>query len=1008
MNDRSRSIARVQFLGTQRVEIGSDVVTPEAERLFAMIVRLSVPLGRITSRQTMMDTLWPGAGDANARHNLRQTVYKAREIGLVVESGEDGLRLDPRHWSCDWEDPIGDVDGEWLPEYVPDFSDELATWITAQRVGVHALIRPRIIRSLQTARSSGELVIADRYAVQLLKIDELNEEATLTRAELLAIQGAKVDALKLLDAYLLEIGRVGSGRDAALPAQLLRRRIAEKLPAVSYHSGTRHHGPLVGRQRESKRLVAGLFDARAGRGSAFLVHGGDGTGKSRLMFEAKKSAVLQGMLVLEHQCDSTPSAMPFASLRSLVSRLLEYPGAMGIAPEALGAIRTWLTSNEFAPDDCPLMEIEDLLASVSEETPLLVLVEHAERMDGETLGRLDRIYRKGVRRHHVMVLTSATYSTPTVGSVDTQWIERVALHPMTTTEVRAVVAAYAGSEQPRATQDQIACAAVFAEGIPMFGIEMLGLMLDSGSPDVIPWRVQIGIDRSLRELSEIHWRILALCGALAASSRQAVVAAAMQIDAAELAAAIDALETAGSLRCEDGVLRVSSLMAEGAEKRMKANVMRLDALRAATEIQRAADDVLAPDDFYSCLRLFVVANEETRARDLLDSRAGVLVRIDTANSIVFELTRLRRHAISTRLMSLIDQTIDQIRGGSESRRPGRRKPHVWTKPTSLPLVSATSIEIEYTLSSSETLATVLSESRDPNSTPERRLSEAVMALFVASNLGDSIALREAHRAVNAVRYSVDASPFDLCRADLIYFASMGIRDQALECARKLCIESRIVRDVQLACKGFRNAAEVFSTFGDSKTAQALLHESRSLAASLEYHSQVAWADIRLADLCIEAMDIEGASAYLQCATNVVEANSLLAPLLVGDLNLHRCWEALLRGDISRAQRSSRVVARKMNSSRCGTALWTVQSVRLATHRGNDSREMSRDFASLRASVGSRAFYPNEQLSLAALILYANGRRERSEVTNFVADQFSRIEASGRQIWSYLREIAVHS
>ena len=258
MADRSRYIARVQFLGAQRIEIGNEVVTPDAERLFAMIVRLSAPVGRITSRQTMLDTLWPGSDDANARHNLRQTVYKAREIGLVVESGEDGLRLDPRHWSCDWEDPDGDVAGEWLIDYEPEFSDELGAWVTSQRVGVHALIRPRIVRALQRARSAGDLIRADRYAVQLLQIDELNEEATLTRAELMAMQGAKVDALRLLDAYLNEIGRLGSGRDAALPAHLLRRRIAEKLPVVSYQNGEKYHGPLVGRTAESKRLLAGL------------------------------------------------------------------------------------------------------------------------------------------------------------------------------------------------------------------------------------------------------------------------------------------------------------------------------------------------------------------------------------------------------------------------------------------------------------------------------------------------------------------------------------------------------------------------------------------------------------------------------------------------------------------------------------------------------------------------------------------------------------------------------
>ena len=96
MNDRSRSIARVQFLGTQRVEIGSDVVTPEAERLFAMIVRLSVPLGRITSRQTMMDTPgWTGAcgrvGKAVEGCMVGIIASQARELWVLDVGGGAGV-----------------------------------------------------------------------------------------------------------------------------------------------------------------------------------------------------------------------------------------------------------------------------------------------------------------------------------------------------------------------------------------------------------------------------------------------------------------------------------------------------------------------------------------------------------------------------------------------------------------------------------------------------------------------------------------------------------------------------------------------------------------------------------------------------------------------------------------------------------------------------------------------------------------------------------------------------
>lgn len=1001
MIDRSKSIARVQFLAGQRIEIGGQVVTPEAERLFGMIVRLSVPLGRMTSRQAMMDTLWPGADDANARHNLRQTVYKAREIGLVIESGEDGLRLDPRHWSCDWEDPVGDVPGEWLHDYEPEFSAELRSWIASQRVGVHALIRPRIIRSLQTARSSGELLLADRYAAQLLRIDELNEEATLTRAESLAMQGAKVDALKLLDSYLAEIGRLGSGKDAALPAQLLRRRIAEKLPAVSYNNGSRHHGPLVGRQREAKRLLAGLFDARAGRGSGFLVHGGDGMGKSRLLFEVRKSAILQGMLIVELSCESAPSVTPYAVLRTLVARLLACAGAFGVSPDALSVLRAWSGAGYDVALECPLAEIEDLLSAVSEETPLLVLVEHAELMDADSLSALDRVYRVGRQRHHAIVVASSMTHRERESTHAPKHLESLRLRPMSLQEVREVVDAYAHSEIPRATSDQINCAAVFAEGIPMYGIEMLGLMLDVGSPDTIPWRVQIAVERAIKGLNELQLRILKMCDLLCRSAKHSIISRALQTSSTELIDALDELETAGYVQCVGGLLRPSPLLADAAGRRIRAARVRLDARAGAESLIQEFNENLDPDDFYTCLRLLVVSEDEIRAQSILDSQTGTIIRRDTAQNIVHELSRIRGEAKTPSLTELINGIVNQVAGGAANRRESPAMRSRARKPSSLPSVSPASREIEYALSSEVALASTLSASRDPSIPPAQRLAEAVMALFIASNRNDLEGLTSAYRAVNAVRFGAGVNPFDAHRADVIYFASTGKRAKALSSAKLLAESARVVNDVELACTGLRNAAEAMSAFGDVGAAQTFLLESREIAAGLQYHAQVIRADLRLADLCLSQMDQEGARAYLTSAEEAADRHHLYSPLLIADLSLYKCWEALVRDDLAQAQRAARALDRAFQGKRHGTAQWTRLSVRLATFRGKRSRDDARDFALLKASIGSCAYYPTEQQSLTALLLYSRGSAEHSAVSEFVRDQLPRISASGRSVWPFL-------
>ena len=73
-------ILHVQLLGDFRMTVdGEPVTTVNQPRLQALVVFLLLYRHAPQSRQKLAFTLWPDAGEAQARNNLRQLVYQLRQ-----------------------------------------------------------------------------------------------------------------------------------------------------------------------------------------------------------------------------------------------------------------------------------------------------------------------------------------------------------------------------------------------------------------------------------------------------------------------------------------------------------------------------------------------------------------------------------------------------------------------------------------------------------------------------------------------------------------------------------------------------------------------------------------------------------------------------------------------------------------------------------------------------------------------------------------------------------------
>ncbi|NJL17955.1 MAG: hypothetical protein HC938_12960 [Nitrospira sp.] len=570
-------------------------------------------------------------------------------------------------------------------------------------------------------------------------------------------------------------------------------------------------------------------------------------------------------------------------------------------------------------------------------------------------------------------------------------------------EVRDIVTAYAAETLPRATADQIACAAVFAEGNPMYGVEMLGLILDPGSPDVIPWRVKNAVERTIHSLDQLELRLLNICETMRTAAKLDLIASALGVSEEALLESIDGLEQSGIAACDNGVVRTSPLFASAADHRLRPSVSRQDSLRAGRIALQSWCELRDPTQLYACLRLYVLARHEDLAFQCLDENAGDLVLADTAISIKYELSQLRTRTDSEKMLGALDAIISRVDAGAKAQAP-TSQPNAIYRPNSFPTTSRDDHEVYASYAYRHHLESATKALLDPTASVSQRVSDAAFVLMAASNLGDRYALDTAYRVVKSLPSVSEADEFALCRADVIYFSCIEERSPALESADRLVDASRRVKDVELACRGLRNAAEARTIFGRTREARALLYEARDIAARLQYPAQVATIDLQLADLALDEVDIVCARAYLEAAARTISSHSLDTKILRADLLLHSCWEAIVSHDDPRAAKTARALHRLNRVERHSTAYFATLATKLATHNGAWTKEELRELDALKACTTNSLFAWISQRSIAGILIFATKCGKYTEVGSFVETQIQRIEARGQSVWPFLHEL----
>jgi hypothetical protein len=166
---------------------------------------------------------------------------------------------------------------------------------------------------------------------------------------------------------------------------------------------------LIGRDDELARIEE-AFDQIANGGRTFVVIGDPGVGKSALLTAAAHQATSRGMVVLSAFGSEAEHHLPFGALFQLVHPVLDR--ASGLPPGHQAALFGALgLSAEGAPPERLFIALAvlELLADLSAQSPVLILVDDLHWLDPSTRDVIDFVVRRLEAEPAVVLLAARTH-----------------------------------------------------------------------------------------------------------------------------------------------------------------------------------------------------------------------------------------------------------------------------------------------------------------------------------------------------------------------------------------------------------------------------------------------------------------------------------------------------------------------------------------------------------------------------------------------------------------------
>jgi DNA-binding SARP family transcriptional activator len=280
-------------------------------KLQALLACLILQRNQRMERRQLGRLLWPHADASAARRNLREYLYRARQLlagfapgAETLEADEDFVAFAPppdcwidvaeferltrlaRDATAHPHDAISllrQANDLYRGDLLPSFYDD---WVLPERERLRALLIENLAQLGQALHAAGETAEAIRSLQRVLEYDPLQEETHRRLMEWYAAGGDRAKALHQYELCRQLLANELSATPMPETQQVYAAIRRERLALWSVSDRAANDGlPFVGRQAELVGLSQAMSQVRAGQGQTLVIIGDSGAGKTRLVNE---------------------------------------------------------------------------------------------------------------------------------------------------------------------------------------------------------------------------------------------------------------------------------------------------------------------------------------------------------------------------------------------------------------------------------------------------------------------------------------------------------------------------------------------------------------------------------------------------------------------------------------------------------------------------------------------------------------------------------------------------